>query len=430
MGSLRRVDRKGAPLQNHRDMGPPATNSQGHAMERKKILLMAHDVTLAHLGRPLQLATDLLAQGHDVILAASDNSTPFLQSFRGRRHTLASTGKAKFIENLASGKPVFDFAALKRFAEEDEAVLSTFRPDLVIGDFRLSLSVSARRQHVPFATITNAYWSPAFSPRFIVPDLPMVKYLGVGLSQILFDLARPLAFAYHCRPLNALRQHYGLPSLGHDLRRIYTDADLVLFSDIPELYASSANDTPSGQFLGPIQWSPDLPLPDWWDELDPTLPTAYVTLGSSGDGALLPRLIDALRPTGLQLMVATAGAAGIETGGSLFCADYLPGDAAASRAALVICNGGSPTSSQALAHGVPVLGLPGNLDQFLNMHFLEKWGVAASLRKANLSSRAVCAATEHLLRSPDVRASAARLATVFARHSSALLIAPALAQLL
>ena len=171
-------------------------------MTPKKILLMAHDVTLAHLGRPLQLAEGLIADGHDVTLAASAESSRFLKNFPARVHTLAPTGKARFIDNLAKGRPVFDFDTLKRFTEEDEALLAALRPDLVIGDFRITLSISARRQQVPYATITNAYWSPAFTPHFVVPNLPMVPILGVGLSQAIFDLVRPLAFAVHAHPMN------------------------------------------------------------------------------------------------------------------------------------------------------------------------------------------------------------------------------------
>ena len=103
-------------------------------MSPKKILLVAHDVTLAHLGRPLQLAGYLHAAGHDVTLAASSDSARFLHNFPGRTHTLAPTGKARFIENLAKGRPVFDFETLKRFAEEDEKLLAHYRPDVVIGD--------------------------------------------------------------------------------------------------------------------------------------------------------------------------------------------------------------------------------------------------------------------------------------------------------
>ena len=379
-------------------------------MTPKKILLMAHDVTLAHLGRPLQLANYLIADGHDVTLAASSESSRFLSGFPGRVHTLAPTGKARFIENLAKGRPVFDFESLKRFTEEDEGLLTTLRPDLVIGDFRLTLSISARRQRLPYATITNAYWSPAFTPRFVVPNLPMVKFLGVRLSQRLFDLVRPLAFAYHALPMNALRRHYGMPSLGPDLRRIYTDADLALFSDLPEVYGMADDLTHSGTFLGPINWSPDIPLPDWWNELDESRPIVYITLGSSGANELLFPLLDGLRQLNAQLVVSSAGGPLPTLEGQIFCADYLPGDAATARADLVVCNGGSPTSYQALTRGVPVLGIPGNMDQFLNMHFLEKAGVGLSLRGQNLKPMKVAAAAGKLLGDVGYRSAARQLA--------------------
>ncbi|HNZ90236.1 MAG TPA: glycosyltransferase [Acidovorax sp.] len=394
-----------------------------------KILLMAHDVTLAHLGRPLRLAEGLIADGHDVTLAASAESARFLQQFPGRVHRLASTGKARFIDNLAKGRPVFDFETLKRFAEEDEALLASLQPELVIGDFRLSLSVSARRAGVPYATITNAYWSPAFTPRFVVPDLPMLPYLGVGISQFLFDLARPFAFAYHARPMNALRRHYGMPSLGHDLRRIYTDADLALFSDVPQIYALPDGDLPGSVFLGPIGWSPDVPLPDWWGRLDPRRPLIYVTLGSSGDGKLLPDIIRQLGVLDAQLVVATAGATLAAGLPDVFAADYLPGEQVAARANLVICNGGSPTSSQAIAQGVPVLAVPGNLDQYLNMHYLEKCGLGLTVRNQNLGDGLLVTAARRMLNNPEFRRNAQRYAEIFRRYDPQARLATAIAKL-
>jgi UDP:flavonoid glycosyltransferase YjiC (YdhE family) len=63
-----------------------------------------------------------------------------------------------------------------------------------------------------------------------------------------------------------------------------------------------------------------------------------------------------------------------------FVADYLPGEQAAQRAALVICNGGSLTCYQALAHGKPVIGIPANLDQYLNMHYILRAGAGQLIR--------------------------------------------------
>lgn len=399
-------------------------------MTPKKILLMAHDVTLAHLGRPLHLAEGLIADGHDVTLAASAESARFLKNFPGRVHTLAPTGKARFIDNLAKGRPVFDFESLKRFTEEDEALLTTLRPDLVIGDFRITLSISARRAGIPYATITNAYWSPAFTPRFVVPNLPMVPILGVGLSQLIFDLVRPIAFAVHAHPMNRLRRHYGLDSLGHDLRRIYTDADLALFSDVPEIYGLPPDSEHGGVFLGPIDWSPDLPRPAWWSEIDETHPVIYVTLGSSGANELLVPVLEGLRQIDAQVIVSTAGAPLPQTSGKTFCADYLPGGAAADLADLVICNGGSPTAYQALVRGAPVLGIPGNLDQYLNMHYLEKAGLGMVMRGTQLSATAVTTIAGRLLGETRFRDAAQAFAQRARRYQTHARLRQALERLL
>jgi len=96
-------------------------------------------------------------------------------------------------------------------------LLQAVQPDLVIGDFRLSLSVSARLQRTPYITVSNAYWSPWVRQHYTVPNLPLTGVLPIWLADPLFRLIRPLAFASHAVPLNRVRRRHGLPSLGSDL---------------------------------------------------------------------------------------------------------------------------------------------------------------------------------------------------------------------
>jgi UDP:flavonoid glycosyltransferase YjiC (YdhE family) len=95
-------------------------------------------------------------------------------------------------------------------------------------------------------------------------------------------------------------------------------------------------------------------------------------------------------------------------GRGLFVADYLPGGDAASRAEIVICNGGSPTASQALAAGRPVLGLCSNLDQFLNMRAVHARGAGVALRADRLTRTAFEKAVA-TLRKPSFGAAARNL---------------------
>ncbi|MFK7976869.1 MAG: glycosyltransferase, partial [Halioglobus sp.] len=102
-----------------------------------------------------------------------------------------------------------------------------------------------------------------------------------------------------------------------------------------------------------------------------------------------------------------------------FLAEYLSGDEAASVASLVICNGGSPTTQQALDRGLPVLGLAGNLDQFLNMNMVERTGAGLCLRAARTTEKEIQYAVTRLLSDTAYHNAAANVATHFERYDPA-----------
>ena len=233
---------------------------------------------------------------------------------------------------------------------------------------------------VPYLAITNAYWSPYARRRIPLPELPLTRWFGLRAATALFRLARPLAFAHHAAALNRVRKEYGLPGLGPDLRRIYTEADHVLYADIPELVPTF--DRPAHHhYLGPIQWSIPVATPPWWHELPVDRPSVYVTLGSSGRGSLLSTVLDALAGLPVNVLAADPGQAHqAPIPPNARVARYLPGGEAAARSRLVICNGGSPTTHQALAVGTPVLGLAGNMDQHLNMESVQEYGAGRLVR--------------------------------------------------
>jgi UDP:flavonoid glycosyltransferase YjiC (YdhE family) len=83
---------------------------------------------------------------------------------------------------------------------------------------------------------------------------------------------------------------------------------------------------------------------------------------------------------------ATAGRTALtQQFSNVYAENFLPGAVAAGVADLVVCNGGSPTTYQALAAGKPVLGIPSNLDQCLNIAALKSAGVGKILRVGALS---------------------------------------------
>jgi len=121
-------------------------------------------------------------------------------------------------------------------------------------------------------------------------------------------------------------------------------------------------------------------------------------------------ILAGLARLGCPVVVATAGASiAASLPAHVHLADYLPGDIVARQSRLVVCNGGSPTSHQALLAGVPVLGIPDNLDQVLNMSYLQEAGVGDWLRPRDISADAVEHLAQQLLADPQLAARAASL---------------------
>lgn len=382
----------------------------------RRVLFFAEAVTLAHVARPIVLANSLDPQRYEAIVACSPRYQRFLDSEPWQTVPLDSISSERFMAALASGSPVYDAQTLRHYVREDLTLIDRFKPDLVVGDFRLSLSVSCRLTGVPYATVTNVYWSPFMADQTLpVPVLPMTRFLPIAVAQTVFNLARPVAFAMHCRPLNRVRLENGLASLGNDLRRLYTDADHVLYADTPGMFETDPL-PPTHRFLGPILWSPAVEVPVWWHSLPPDKPLVYATLGSSGGAAALLQVLDALRDLPVSVMASTAGRpVPAKYPSNAYVSEYLPGIEAAARAKMVICNGGSPTSHQALAAGVPLLGVTSNLDQFLNMAAIVQAGLGIQLRADRLTTRAISDAVRHMLDRPGFTQSASAFA---ADHSS------------
>src|SRR3954451_10295305 len=202
---------------------------------RLRVLFVAEAVTLAHVARPIALARGLDPVHFDTVLAADPRDQALWGSLSIPLRPIRSIPSEQFRNALAHGRPLYDAETLRAYVEDELDVIRELAPDVVVGDFRLSLAVSTRVTNTRYLAITNAYWSPYGRRRFPVPELPIGRRLGLSIAQRLFQLARPFAFAYHTLPLNRIRREYGLPSLGFDLRRIYTEADHPLYADVPEM---------------------------------------------------------------------------------------------------------------------------------------------------------------------------------------------------
>lgn len=398
--------------------------------QRPTILFIAEAVTLAHLARPAALAEGLDPLAYDVVLACDRRYQHFLDRMPFRTRHIRSIPSDQFLKAVAVGRPIFDRATLHDYVREDLALLDEVRPAAVIGDLRLSLSVSARLAGIPYLAITTAYWSPHAEAASPLPELPMNRWLGTALAQWLFRLSKPAAFAYHALPLNRVRRDYGLPPLPLDLRHTYTDGDHTLYADARELVPIE-HLPDMHHYLGPVLWSPPVGLPPWWDELPTDRPLIYATLGSSGDPGLLKLTLDALADLPVTVVATTAAKTELgTTPANARVLSYAPGDKLAARADLMICNGGSLTVYQSLAAGKPLIGIASHMDQHLSMLYVERAGVGRCLRSEQLNAAILREAVLGLLADAGARARAEVLARAIATYRPAERLATILGRIL
>lgn len=390
----------------------PATNS------RKRILFVAEAVTLAHVVRLVVLAQALDPACYEIYFACAEAFDFVLKSCGFKRRAISSISGEQFMQALARGSPIYDTATLQNYIEEDLNVLDGIKPDLVVGDFRLSLAVSAPLRNIPYAAVVNAHWSPySILQGFPFPEHPLSKVVGVKLASIMFGIVQPLVFSLHARPINTLRKRYGLSSLS-DLRHAYTYGDYVLYADTPYLVPTT-NLPPNHHYIGPVIWSPEIALPFWWEDRPMDRPWIYATLGSSGQVSVLPEMIEAIRGLPVYLLLATAGR--VQTDNlpeNVWTVDYMPGLLAAKNSQLVICNAGSASAYQALSQGVPVLGIASNMDQYLTMSAIARVGAGVLLRAGQAERDSIAASIRQLLGDGAYRVNAQKVAHDFEQYES------------
>lgn len=381
------------------------------------VLFVAEAVTLAHVVRLVTLADFMTAQGYRVQLAADPRYSGLIGRTRYPVVPIHTMPTEQFQRAINSGAPIFDFGTLARYVEDDLALIKATKPQLVVGDFRISLGISARVAGVPYVNITNAYWSPYARIRHLVPEFGWARAIGRPLAQLLFGAFRKVGYAHHIVPINQMRRKYGLPSLGADFRFALTDGDRVCYADVPEIIPTQPL-PPSHCFIGPIPWSAPIALPVWWkmiaDERD-SKPIVYVNLGSSGPSAVLQNVLDGMKDLPISVVVATAGrSTQLQVPSNSHVTNFLPGDAICAASRLVVCNGGSPTTYQALGNGVPVIGLATNMDQFLNMAAMEDADCGRLIPSGSITARVMKKTISAALDDRGLASSARRVAAILA----------------
>ncbi|QIG44049.1 glycosyltransferase family 1 protein [Nocardioides anomalus] len=139
-----------------------------------------------------------------------------------------------------------------------------------------------------------------------------------------------------------------------------------------------------------------------WLALDDD-PVVYVSFGSflSARGDVLATVLDALRPLGLRVAVASGSATGLpDVPSEWLVRPFLPQVALLDRAAVLITHGGNNSVTEALSAGVPMVVLPFSTDQFAGAAAIEAAGLGAALDPNAAAATELTAAVRAVLDGP------------------------------
>lgn len=387
--------------------------------DRKRVLFVGEAVTLSHVARPAVLAQALDPERYEVFMACDPRYNALFTDLPFEPIPIRSIPADNFFEILYQGKPVFSSSTLERYVREDLRMFRELSPQVVVGDMRQSLAISSRLAAIPFVNIINAHWSPYADIPFELAEHPLIDRVGEEMAQRIFKFMFPVGTASHTFAINLVSLKHGLPTLGFSIKKVYSYGDYTVYPDVPEIVPTH-NLPPNHHYLGPILWSPFVEPPAWWNSVPADRPIVHVSLGSSGQHALLPVILEALAELPVYVIAATAGRDALARAPqNAFLADYLPGYEAAQRSSLVICNGGTMSGQQALAAGAPILGVVSNLDQLVFMKGVSRVGAGEMLREGKTTVQSARAAVARMLAQPSYGQAAQRIAAVFGRFDAA-----------
>ena len=341
----------------------------------KKVLVFSQGVNLTHFFRPLILIKQLLLQDNKVTFLLYEKHHRFIPRGISEKTTidfLKTVNPKRFQQNIYDKIPVFSLKKLQKMIDEDLAMIDQHRPDVIIGDLRFSLAVSARLKSIPYITITSAHWSDKrLIKKIEIVDSSMGRVVESKLFQGSFSLFHKQLLALHTIPLNLLKKKYNLKGyINYSYFDINCEGDFTLYADHPE-YSPLEEMKDCEYYIGPMEWFPPGKLPSLPQEFANKERNVYINMGNMGPVKNIHNLIDACLELKLSIILGTCGRFTLpprqEKSPYIYSDHFIPGDKALNLSSLSISPGGVSAVYPAIKRGVYTLAIPGHVDAYLSM---------------------------------------------------------------
>lgn len=255
------------------------------------------------------------------------------------------------------------------------------------------------------------------APPFGLGLAPLDGPLGRARDVLLGRLGEIVVDRTVLPTVNGLRARHGLARLGR-FGELMERPRLMLVTSAEGFEYPRSDWAANVRFVGPLDWSPPQPAPDWLAGLADPLVLVTCSTERQRDRDLLATALRALPAAGMTVLGTSAAhdPAGFDAPAGSRVVRFLSHGAALDRAACVVCHGGMGITQKALAAGVPVVVVPFGRDQLDTARRVERAGAGVRLPARKLTPQRLSQAVREAF---ELRGGAQRMAELFARAGGA-----------
>jgi len=399
------------------------------------IALLPHCGFLSETTRMLHLARALRARGEEVVLATHGGPYARVLEEAGMPYTLLEPEMnrercAKYLRDLVQiGKPgvrMHSADEVRRAVEAEADFLRRSGARMAVIGFTLTAYLSSRVAGIPLAASHGGSYVPPVFERGLAPvpttmSIPGTEWLPAWLKKKMAN-AGPERLKGPVKFLNEIARELGVepvPSLAALML-----GDLTLVTDVPEVLGVPRADLEAWQpkrpaayrpgtrltYVGPMFARLDVPVPPQVEAfLDGARPTAYVVL-SSTTPEVLRAVVARVRDAGLRVIVgATIHDFGPVTDPEVVVHGILPSHTIMPRVDVAVTMGGQGTVQTAMASGAPLVGIPLQPEQELNVDLAVRHGMGLAVAPRHAGTARLTEAVRRIVAEPSFREGAQRV---------------------
>ncbi|MBY0412889.1 MAG: hypothetical protein K2Q18_01925 [Bdellovibrionales bacterium] len=372
---------------------------------KKKILFLVENVTTAHFARSIYLANAFPEVTYDIYFASNSYEKLMVHATRKINFLTLSfhCDKAHFDNSVNNWNSPLSEDYFRKAIASDLVLIDEVKPSLVIGDFRLSLLVSAKKMNIPYLNLSNVCWDPDLKLPLKIPHHRWFLVIGDFIMRNTLKVLTPMVERMMLSGMNKVLVEHGVTPYKR-MGPFHLSGDYAIMLDYPDLIErQKTHDKNNYIYIGPTFFSI---ASNNKIEIKKTMGSKniLVSMGSSGDLSILKKLLKYLEKTNYNVVILTAGRIQLSSDKpNITITDFYPFDSSLKNFDLMITNGGAPSNNAAFINGVISLMIPTNPDQVYNSSFIEEAGLGRVLESHFLSEKNLTKALSDLLTSSEVK---------------------------